>query len=108
MTPIILKPNSEIIAEEKLKAEKELEDSKKVAEPEICGCNKSPHISTEKDAYSSIHFEDALHNQVYVKRTTNRRRREAPAAGYLLESLMREKREHNSYQVFMINLQLLV
>ena len=41
-----------------------------------CPCQKREPEQTEKDVFSSIAFEDALHNQVYVKRGNSRRRRD--------------------------------
>uniref|UniRef100_A0ABD2XMG2 Tyrosine-protein kinase receptor n=1 Tax=Trichogramma kaykai TaxID=54128 RepID=A0ABD2XMG2_9HYME len=110
---------AEIVAEEKLKAEKELEASQKMNETSECQCpcgESKPTIS-EQDVSSSIAFEDALHNQVYIKRGNSRRRRsledeltglagdakqlwkkEQLAAGAILDYVVRDKREHNSYQ----------
>jgi hypothetical protein len=98
MQPLEHKPISEIAAEEKRRAEQELEASKQ-PEPGSCACPKREPVQSEKDVYSSIAFENALHNQVYVKRGNNRRRREAPITrtSFMLEAT-RLKRELNSYQ----------
>ncbi|XP_011494410.1 PREDICTED: insulin-like peptide receptor [Ceratosolen solmsi marchali] len=98
MQPLEHKPVSEIAAEEKRRAEQELEASKQ-PESGSCACPKREPVQSEKDVYSSIAFENALHNQVYVKRGNNRRRRETRQAttSFMLEAT-RLKRELNSYQ----------
>ncbi|XP_058788861.1 insulin-like receptor [Phymastichus coffea] len=91
------KPIAEIAAEEKLRAEKELQASKE-PEPGACTCPKRETVPSEKEAYSSIAFENALHNQVYIKRSNNvRRRRDTTTDSFMLE-VVRMKRELNSYQ----------
>ncbi|XP_014208001.1 insulin-like receptor [Copidosoma floridanum] len=85
----------DVAAEGKEKAQKELQASK---EPESvpCSCAKAAPVQSENDVYTTIAFEDALHNQVYVKRNSRRRRDTFPTS-FMLESV-RAKRGINSLQ----------
>lgn len=58
----------------KVEAEKNLINK---PETNTCDCpsQEVDSVTREKEATSSIAFEDALHNQVYVKRASNNRRR---------------------------------
>ena len=72
------KPISVMAEEERKRAEAEKE-SEKQPDMESCDCSdRKPEVSSEreKEVSSSIAFEDALHNQVYIKRVSLRRRRE--------------------------------
>ncbi|XP_012280342.1 insulin-like receptor [Orussus abietinus] len=71
------KPMSVMVEEERKKAEAEKELIK-IPETATCECSdsKSDPLIREKEVSSSIAFEDALHNQVYVKRISSRRRRD--------------------------------
>lgn len=73
-------------------------DKQSVTEPETdtCDCSSREVDSStrEKDATSSIAFEDALHNQVYVKRPTSRRRRDV--SGLMTEEISFRKRDVSS------------
>lgn len=71
------KPPEDIISEEE-KKQSELE--KQMSKSDDCTCNErettDQQSTREKEVSSSIAFENALHNQVYVKRiSTSRRRR---------------------------------
>ncbi|OXU24559.1 hypothetical protein TSAR_005271 [Trichomalopsis sarcophagae] len=90
------KPIAEIAAEEKKRAEQELEASK-IPEPSACECKKRDPVQSESEVYSSITFEDALHNTVYVRRQDNRRRRDVSYTSVMLEAV-RMKRELTNYQ----------
>lgn len=84
-----------LIDEENKKVEA---DKQSVTEPETdtCDCSSREVDSStrEKDATSSIAFEDALHNQVYVKRPTSRRRRDV--SGLMTEEISFRKRDVSS------------
>lgn len=70
------KPPEEIIAEEE---KKHTELEKELAKSDSCVCTDretTDQSMREKEVSSSIAFENALHNQVYVKRMTSRRRRD--------------------------------
>jgi hypothetical protein len=72
------KPISVIVEEERKRAEEEKE---LVKSPESASCACADRETTdqsirEKEVSSSIAFENALHNQVYVKRMNTRRRRD--------------------------------
>lgn len=72
------KPISVIAEEERKRAEEEKELAKS---PETASCACADRETTdqsmrEKEVSSSIAFENALHNQVYVKRMNTRRRRD--------------------------------
>lgn len=69
------KPPEEVIAEEE---KKHTELEKELAKSDSCVCpdrETTDQSMREKEVSSSIAFENALHNQVYVKRMTSRRRR---------------------------------
>jgi len=69
------KPPEEVIAEEE---KKHTELEKEFAKSDSCVCpdrETTDQSMREKEVSSSIAFENALHNQVYVKRITARRRR---------------------------------
>lgn len=72
------KPPEEVIAEEE---KKHTELEKEFAKSDSCACTDretTDQSMREKEVSSSIAFENALHNQVYVKRiSTSRRRRHA-------------------------------
>lgn len=75
------KPMSVIAEEERKRAEEEKE---LVKSPETTSCSCADRDTTdqsmrEKEVSSSIAFENALHNQVYVKRMNARRRRDVTA-----------------------------
>lgn len=65
-----------LVEEERKRMEEEKEQSV-TPETETCECSDRETDQTlrEKEASSAIAFEDALHNQVYVKRRTNIRRK---------------------------------
>ncbi|XP_063980749.1 insulin-like receptor isoform X1 [Diachasmimorpha longicaudata] len=67
---------AERVEEERKRAETERELTK-IPEQAACDCadRESDQLMREKEASSSIAFEDALHNRVYVKRINNRRKR---------------------------------
>lgn len=73
-------------------------DKQSVTKPDTdtCDCSSSEVDSStrEKDATSSIAFEDALHNQVYVKRPTSRRRRDVTET--MTEEISFQKRDISS------------
>lgn len=62
--------------EERKKAEAEKESEQNEQNVNKCTCNKPQPKDLEQEVSSSIAFEDALHNQVYVKRIGQRRRRD--------------------------------
>lgn len=69
---------SEMAEEERKKAIAEMELENQTTKG-TCDCaDRKPDesIEREKEISSSIAFEDALHNAVYIKRTNLRRRRE--------------------------------
>ncbi|XP_043280650.1 insulin-like receptor [Venturia canescens] len=75
------KSMSEMAEEERKKVELESEYEKSPPKGR-CDCSsRKPEQSSEleKEISSSIAFEDALHNAVYVKRTNSRRRRDIDA-----------------------------
>lgn len=76
------KPMSVMVEEEKKRAEEERDQSAKQFDVTSCDCadREMDQSMREKEVSSSIAFENALHNQVYVKRNVNvnvRRRRDA-------------------------------
>lgn len=69
------KPPKEIIAEEE---KKHTDLEKELAKSDSCTCTDretTDQSMREKEVSSSIAFENALHNQVYVKRISNTSRR---------------------------------
>ncbi|XP_014295647.1 insulin-like receptor [Microplitis demolitor] len=72
------KPITEIAEEERKRAEAEKERTKPDVATCECADRESDQSIREKEVSSSIAFEDALHNQVYVKRVggNNRRKRD--------------------------------
>lgn len=85
----------EMAEEERKKANLEREMEPKVVQPSrSCDCtDREPNKSQqEKEVSSSIAFEDALHNQVYIKRTNSRPRRELP---FIVRTMRR--RDSHSY-----------
>lgn len=75
-----------MVEEEKKRAEEERDQSTKQFDVTSCDCadREIDQSMREKEVSSSIAFENALHNQVYVKRIVNvnvnvnvRRRRDA-------------------------------
>ncbi|XP_044591590.1 insulin-like receptor isoform X2 [Cotesia glomerata] len=72
------KPISEIAEEERKRAEAEKERNKPDLSSCECADKESTQSEREKEVSGSIAFEDALHNQVYVKRvgSNSRRRRD--------------------------------
>ncbi|KMQ92816.1 insulin-like receptor protein [Lasius niger] len=80
------KPMSVIAEEERKRAEEEKE---LVKSPETTSCSCADRETTdqsmrEKEVSSSIAFENALHNQVYVKRMNARRRRDVVKSEMLI------------------------
>lgn len=73
------KPLSVMVEEERKRAEVEKDQSTKQPDVASCDCvdRETDQSMREKEVSSSIAFENALHNQVYVKRMTVRRRRDA-------------------------------
>ncbi|EFN89247.1 Insulin-like receptor [Harpegnathos saltator] len=71
------KPMSVMVEEERKRAEEERDQSTKQLEVASCDCadREADQSMREKEVSSSIAFENALHNQVYVKRNVNVRRR---------------------------------
>lgn len=72
------KPMSVMAEEERKRAEEEKELIKS-PETTSCGCadrETTDQSMREKEVSSSIAFENALHNQVYIKRINARRRRD--------------------------------
>lgn len=72
------KPMSVMAEEERKRAEEEKELVKS-PETTSCGCadrETADQSMREKEVSSSIAFENALHNQVYIKRINARRRRD--------------------------------
>ncbi|KAK2579468.1 hypothetical protein KPH14_010782 [Odynerus spinipes] len=71
------KSMSAMVEEERKRAEEERELAK-IPETTSCDCadRELDQSMREKEVSSSIAFEDALHNQVYVKRIDARRRRD--------------------------------
>ncbi|KOC66875.1 Insulin-like receptor [Habropoda laboriosa] len=81
--PILLPDTKAIaLAEEE---RKRIEEEKELMAPETVTCEctdkETDQSLREKEASSAIAFEDAVHNQVYVKRKT-RRKREASEGSY--------------------------
>ncbi|XP_014476872.1 PREDICTED: insulin-like peptide receptor isoform X2 [Dinoponera quadriceps] len=72
------KPMSVMVEEEKKRAEEERDQSTKLPDVATCDCadRETDQSMREKEVSSSIAFENALHNQVYVKRMSSRRRRD--------------------------------
>lgn len=81
------KPISVMAEEERKRAEEEKELAK-LPETTSCTCadrEMADQSIREKEVSSSIAFENALHNQVYVKRMMNaRRRRDASGTSEML------------------------
>lgn len=71
------KPMSVMAEEERKRAEEEKELAK-LPETGSCDCadRETDQSMREKEVSSSIAFENALHNQVYIKRMNTRRRRD--------------------------------
>ncbi|XP_024944809.1 insulin-like receptor isoform X2 [Cephus cinctus] len=81
--PLLLPEKKSLAAmaeEERKKAESEMERAR-TPERTACDCaDRVPDQSIrEKEVSSSIAFEDALHNKVYVKKVNSRRRRDVSA-----------------------------
>ncbi|XP_012056411.1 PREDICTED: insulin-like receptor [Atta cephalotes] len=84
------KPPEEVIAEEE-KKHNELE--KEFAKTDSCICSDretTDQSMREKEVSSSIAFENALHNQVYVKRLSQQRRRRHTSEMLIAADLARE------------------
>lgn len=84
------KPPEEVIAEEE-KKHNELE--KEFAKTDSCVCSDretTDQSMREKEVSSSIAFENALHNQVYVKRLSQQRRRRHTSEMLIAADLARE------------------
>ncbi|XP_011300657.1 insulin-like receptor [Fopius arisanus] len=77
---------AERVEEERKRAETERELTK-LPEQAACDCadRESDQLMREKEVSSSIAFEDALHNRVYIKRINNRRKRNS--SGYSSASI---------------------
>ncbi|KAG7198161.1 hypothetical protein KM043_005580 [Ampulex compressa] len=80
LEPLVLLPEKEkgvTLPEDEKKAESENELTK-LSEKGTCNCadREADQSMREKEVSSSIAFEDALHNRVYVKRINTRRRRD--------------------------------
>lgn len=95
------KPMSVIAEEERKRAEEEKE-LVKLPETETTSCTcadrESPDQSMrEKEVSSSIAFENALHNQVYIKRINARRRRDTTS--HMLDAANLAKKDSSSDQV---------
>lgn len=83
-----------VLAEEERKRAEEEKELAKIPETMSCDCTDREYdqLMREKEVSSSIAFEDALHNQVYIKRIDSRRRRDTSE---MFDSVKR--REHNYY-----------
>lgn len=80
LIPAMLLPEKKpmaVIAEEERKRAEEEKELAKLPETATCDCadRETDQSMREKEVSSSIAFENALHNQVYVKRMNARRRR---------------------------------
>nr|XP_031833558.1 insulin-like receptor [Nomia melanderi] len=103
--PMLLTDKKAISVEEEEKKRMEEEKERTIAmETTTCECvdRENDQSLREKEASSSIAFEDALHNQVYVKRKTRRKRDvgDTPFNGQESEQVFADKKVNNSYIVF--------
>lgn len=83
-----------VMAEEERKRAEEEKELAKIPETTSCDCadRELDQSMREKEVSSSIAFEDALHNQVYVKRIDARRRRDTSEIFEIIK-----KRDHSYY-----------
>ncbi|XP_034934198.1 insulin-like receptor [Chelonus insularis] len=90
------KPIAEMAEDERKRAEAE----SRAKLPEIASCDcadrESDQSLREKEVSSSIAFEDALHNQVYVKRNNNRRKRDTTSQ--MLIAATQQRKSNFSYE----------
>ncbi|XP_034171540.2 insulin-like receptor-like isoform X1 [Osmia lignaria lignaria] len=110
--PILLPDKKAItLAEEERKRMEEEKEQSITPETETCECpdRETDQTIREKEASSAIAFEDALHNQVYVKRKTNvRRKRDLDEFSFLpssrkpksVDQPVVDKLENGTYVVF--------
>ncbi|KAL2712200.1 insulin-like receptor isoform X1 [Vespula squamosa] len=87
------KKSMSVMAEEERKRAEEEKELAKIPETTSCDCadRELDQSMREKEVSSSIAFEDALHNQVYVKRIDARRRRDTSEIFEIIK-----KRDHYS------------
>lgn len=88
------KKSMSVMAEEERKRAEEEKELAKIPETTSCDCadREMDQSLREKEVSSSIAFEDALHNQVYVKRIDARRRRDTSEIFEIIK-----KRDHSYY-----------
>lgn len=94
------KPPMSVIAEEERKRAEEEKELVKSPETTSCGCadrETTDQSMREKEVSSSIAFENALHNQVYVKRMNARRRRDVKSEMLIAAELAKDS--NNNQQV---------
>lgn len=90
-----------VIAEEERKRAEEEKELVKSPETTSCSCadrETTDQSMREKEVSSSIAFENALHNQVYVKRMNARRRRDVVKSEMLIAAEL-AKDSNNDQQV---------